>query len=172
MKPQIYIPENESLTDLLDLVSNSDKLKERTQGLIDLQTQINRDIGDRNRLAKLDDRLSDAEAKVAEAERLRVEADKYKTDRKAEGDAYYNGEVAKVENMLAELADRAKAISQRESSAGQKEAELSAKETDLKNREVVVARESVKAEQMTRDAQLLQEKYLAKLDQVRSIASD
>ena len=170
MKTMIEIPENESLTDLLDLVSNSKKLKERTQGLLELQTQINRDIGDRNRIAKLDDLLAGAEAKVAEAGRIKVGADKYATDKKKEGDAYYDKQAARIKTEDGALIERERSVAAREVNVVKCQTDLDAREKDLQARELDVSRKAVKAEQMTNEARILQDKSLATIKRVQSAA--
>ena len=160
------------MTDLLDLVGNSEKYRERVKVLKEYHEIINRDIGDRNRIAKLDDLLSAAEAKVAEAGRTKVGADKYLGDKKKEGDDYYDQQAARIKAEDNASIKREQAVTAREANVVKCQASLDAKEKDLQARELDVAKATVRAEQMTREANLMQEKYLSRLQAIQTAAAE
>jgi hypothetical protein len=173
MRPlQIEIPENESLLDLLDLVSTSDKYKERVQQLIDLQAQINKDIGDRERIGKLEDLINLAASDRAAAEELRAQGESYYSKKKLEADDYVAGGqklVALERDVLeAEKRDLADKLALLDRTA----AELGAQEKDIKAREDAVAIRENGAAQREQAVAVKEEKLAAKAKRVQEAAAE
>lgn len=170
MRQLPYLPENESLTALVDLIANPQKFKERVKTLEDIQGIINGAIGDHNRIAKLDDLLAGAEAKVAEAGRIKADADKYVVDKTKEGDAYYDKQAARITAEDGALIERERSVAAREANVVKCQTDLDTKEKDLQKRELDIAKATVRAEQMTKEARILQDKSLATIKRVQSAA--
>ena len=170
MKPIPSIPENESLTDLLDLVSSSDKFKERVQQLKDLQDVINKDLGDRSRIAKLDGLTQLAASKLAEASRVKSDADAYGKSERDRADAYVAKEFEYLNKSKAEIEARFRLVAGREHKMAELEASLALAQTTLAENQKEAAALMVQAKNLMDEAVKKQSQYETKLSQLKQLA--
>lgn len=171
MKPLPYIPENESLTDLLDLVGNSKKFAERVKTLKELQDIINKDLGDRAKVGKLDDLTQQAQSKLSEANRVRTEADAYAKAARDKADSDVRAQGERVKTMQAESEGRFRLLATREKAAAEHERVLMAKDTELAQREKEASALMERAKTLMQSAIETQAQYEAKLAALKQLAA-
>src|SRR3990167_11291855 len=146
MKP-VYsvISENETLLDLLDLVSNSAKFTERVQTLIDSQTRIKKDLGDLETVQKVKGMEAATAAKLAEAENIRRKADEYVATRKAEADDVYAKQMDQIQRSRSQSGEFAKELDVRANELGKRERALDTRDTAMLARAQELAKREVEA---------------------------
>lgn len=170
MKPKYSIPENESLTDLLEVIMNPTKLKERVQGLSELLATIKAETASLMQQREIQETLQTAQGKLAKANQVIAEADKYATGKKAEADAYFEANEQLIKGRQDAITVEVKNILARENKASDLEASLTKwQETiteDRKEADAVMTR----AKALMEDALRLQSQYELKLSQFKQLA--
>lgn len=167
-----HIPEIEDFTDLLDILGSKTKFGERLQAINDAQTLLNKSLDRFKHVTDIEKERQKAAGLVADARQVKTDADAYAAAKQKEGDEYYAGKMADIQNSFARLEERERSFEAVQANVNAQAAALDAQEREVAQREQDAKLAKAQAEQMQREAQLMQEKYLSKLDAMRAVAAD
>lgn len=167
-----YLVPLENVSDILDLLGNSKKFKERMTILNDAQTDINAKLKTVEDINKLGELHSQAASLLASAREVKTHADTYAEKAKSDANKEAEGILATAKNTMAELAARESAVANREGQAAIRGTAQDAREKELEGREAKVDTELERAAQLARQAQTLQDKLTAKLGQIQAAAAE
>lgn len=168
MKPIPYIPENESLTDLLDLMSSSVKFTERVKLLKELQDLINKDLGDLEVVQKVKAMQAATANKLTEAEAIRRKADEYVSTRKAEADDAYAKQMDQIQKARGDSSAFAKELDERANTINSREHALNESVKQLESARQSLAQLQAEAAKAKESADRVRGVYDEKLRQVKA----
>src|ERR1041384_2938294 len=122
-----HVPEIEDFSDLLDILGSKTKFGERLQILNDTQAYLNKSLDRFKDVTDIENEKQRAAGLVADARQVKANADKYAADKRAEGDNYYAGKMAEIQNRASELDVRAAGVSAQAAALALKDAEADKK---------------------------------------------
>ena len=162
----------EGVSDLLDLLLNSKELHARLKTLNEMQELINERLKRYDDFESVEAMKNQADGRIAEAKAKIEEAQAFYLAKKAQAEELLERATAKSEKMEGDLRARLESLLAGEAALRKKEEELQVYAAELATRESDVAKFADTAMVRMQEAQLMQEKYVSKLDKLQSIASD